>query len=69
MFKNLRAGIKALFAEDEKPEETGAHAEDKDAPSYHRDKRAIKDQFTNHWDMDYMTHEELEALAKEQKKD
>lgn len=67
MFKRLATILRDAFASDEEPENTGAHAEDKEAPHYHHDKRALKDQFTNHWDLDTMTHAELEEYARQQK--
>ena len=70
MLKKLRQWFSRLGASDpseDSPASSGAHTEDKDAPHYHHDRRAIKDQFTNHWDMDFMSREELDELAKQQR--
>ncbi|MCK0154681.1 hypothetical protein MWU49_13255 [Alcanivorax sp. S6407] len=34
----------------------------------HRGRHRIKETFTNHWDLDYLPREEVEALLEKQKK-
>ncbi|MZR62841.1 hypothetical protein [Alcanivorax sp. DP30] len=35
----------------------------------HRGRHRIKETFTNHWDLDYLPREEVEAILEKQKKD
>lgn len=34
----------------------------------HRGRRRLKETFTNHWDLDYLPREEVEAILEKQKK-
>ena len=34
----------------------------------HRGRRRLKETFTNHWDLDYLPRDELEAVLEKQKK-
>lgn len=38
---------------------------DQDAPEVHPGKRNLKQRYTSHWDWDYLSREELDALARE----
>ncbi len=44
--------------------EAGAHPGGASPPSYHKDKRALKDWYTSHWDLDYMSREDMDELAR-----
>lgn len=44
-----------------------AKVADREVPRYHRGRRAVKDVHTNHWDLDYMSRDEMEKLARENK--
>ncbi|MCH8541933.1 MAG: hypothetical protein LAT61_00055 [Alcanivorax sp.] len=43
-------------------EQSVAHPGTAAPPEHHHGRRAVKEWFTNHWDMDYMSREELENL-------
>ena len=44
-------------------------AHEGDTPeNLHRGRRRLKETFTNHWDLDYLPREEVEALLEKQKK-
>ena len=38
-------------------------------PEHHHGRRALKEWYTSHWDMDYMSQEEIERLQAEQERD
>ena len=46
-------------------EESVAHPSTDKPPEHHHGRRAVKEWFTNHWDMDYMSREEIERLQQE----
>ena len=48
------------------PAKAAAHVEGKDAPHHHHNRRAVKDWHTNHWDLDFLSRDELESLANRQ---
>lgn len=43
-------------------ENSVAHPGTDKPPEHHHGRRAVKEWFTNHWDMDYMSQEEIERL-------
>ena len=70
MFKRLRQWFSQLGSADASANDasgSGAHTDDQEAPHYHHDRRAVKDQFTNHWDMDFMSREQLDEMARQQR--
>lgn len=68
LLRRLMGGQRERREADHAASGKSAHVEGKDAPRHHHGRRAVKDWHTNHWDMDFMSREELEALARRQRK-
>lgn len=69
MFGWLKKWFNRPARETQQSGATAAHPDGEKAPRYHRNKRALKDWHTSHWDLDYMPREEMEALARKNRDD
>ncbi|MDX1804285.1 MAG: hypothetical protein R3292_09390 [Alcanivorax sp.] len=47
------------------PDYHPAHGSDDEPQALHRGRRRLKENFTSHWDLDYLPREEVEELLKE----
>ena len=45
-------------------DESGAHPSDQRPEELHRGRRRLKETYTSHWDLDYLSREEMERILR-----